>query len=461
MPASLAVLALIEVGLAFLAVYAAVLLRFQTRFSHLSNLERELGPLWPRGLVFSAIVGVCLLAFGLYSSRQRAPIGGIFLRLAVALVVASCAIAAVFYLIPSLHLWRGVAALAVLGTGCAVLISRLVFASAVDQEIFKRRVLVYGAGAAAASVANLRRSADRRGFLLTGFVCPPDEDPEVPAERLLDASGGLRELCERLNVSEVVVAMDDRRRGFPLRELLQCRLAGVDVTELLSFLERETGRVRIDVLNPSWMIFGHGFRRDPLRLFSSRTMDLLASLAVLAVSLPFMLLTLIAIKIEDGWRAPALYSQCRVGRGGRTFRVLKFRSMRLDAELEGAQWAQRQDPRVTRVGAIIRKLRVDELPQVINVLRGHMSFVGPRPERPEFVAHLAEEIPYYVQRHCVKPGITGWAQVNGWRGETDTLEKIQRRVDHDLYYIEHWSLMFDIKIVLMTILTIMRGRNAW
>src|SRR2546429_4198687 len=245
-PASLAVLALIEVGLAFLAVYAAVLLRFQTRFSHLSNLERELGPLRPRGLVFSAIVGVCLLAFGLYSSRRRAQVGGIFLRLAVALVVPSCAIAAVFYLIPSLHLWRGVAALAVLGTGCAVLISRLVFARAVDQEIFKRRVLVYGAGAAAASVANLRRSADRRGFLLTGFVCPPDEDPEVPAERLLDASGGLRELCERLNVSEVVVAMDDRRRGFPLRELLQCRLAGVDVTELLSFLERETGRVRIN-----------------------------------------------------------------------------------------------------------------------------------------------------------------------------------------------------------------------
>src|SRR5207249_3523196 len=273
-----------------------------------------------------------------------------------------------FYLIPSLHLWRGVAALAVLGTGCAVLISRLVFASAVDQEIFKRRVLVYGAGAAAASVANLRRSADRRGFLLTGFVCPPDEDPEVPAERLLDASGGLRELCERLNVSEVVVAMDDRRRGFPLRELLQCLLAGVDV------------------------------------------------------------------------------------------RVLKFRSMRLDAELEGAQWAQRQDPRVTRVGAIIRKLRVDELPQVINVLRGHMSFVGPRPERPEFVAHLAEEIPYYVQRHCVKPGITGWAQLCYPYGssEQDALEKLQ----YDLYYIKNNSLLFDLAILVQTAEVVLLGKGA-
>src|SRR5947208_221500 len=355
------------------------------------------------------------------------------------------------------HVPAPLAVLAPLEVGLAFL-ARLVFARAVDQEMFKRRVLVYGAGAAAAAVANLRRSTDRRGFLLAGFVCPQDEDPAVPAERLLDASGGRREVCERFNVREVVVAMEDRRRGCPLRELLQCRLAGVDVTELLSFLERETGRVRIDVLNPSWMIFGHGFRRDPLRLFSSRTMDLLASLAVLAVSLPLMLLTLIAIKIEDGWRAPALYSQCRVGRGGCTFRVLKFRSMRLDAELEGAQWAQRQDPRVTRVGAIIRKLRVDELPQVINVLRGHMSFVGPRPERPEFVAQLAEEIPYYVQRHCVKPGITGWAQLCYPYGssEQDALEKLQ----YDLYYIKNNSLLFDLAILVQTAEVVLLGKGA-
>jgi sugar transferase (PEP-CTERM system associated) len=457
-PASLGVLALIEVGLACLALYAAVLIRFQTPISHLSNLEEELGPLWPRALLFGVIVAICLLAFGLYSSRQRAQLGGIFVRLVAALVVASGAIAAVFYLIPSLHLWRGVAALAVIGTGCAVLISRLVFARAVDQEIFKRRVLVYGAGAAATAVADLRRSADRRGFFLAGFVRPPGEDPAVPAARLLDPAGDLRGLCERLNVSEVVVAMDDRRRGFPIRELLECRLAGVDVTELLTFLERETGRVRLDVLNPSWMIFGEGFRRDPLRLFSSRTMDLLAGLGVLALTLPLMLLTLIAIKIEDGWRAPALYSQARVGLDGRTFNVLKFRSMRPDAEPDGAQWAQHKDPRVTHVGAIIRKLRVDELPQVINVLRGHMSFVGPRPERPEFVAHLAEKIPYYVQRHCVKPGITGWAQLCYPYGssEQDALEKLQ----YDLYYIKNNSLLFDVAILVQTAEVVLLGKGA-
>jgi sugar transferase (PEP-CTERM system associated) len=457
-PASIGVLALIEGALSFLALYAAVLTRFDTPLSHLRDLEGELGPLWPRALLFSIIVVICLLAFGLYSARQRAQLGGIFVRLVAALVVASGAIAALFYLAPSLRLWRGVAALAVIGAGGAVLASRLVFGRAVDQEIFKRRVLVYGAGAAAAAVANLRRSADRRGFLLAGFVRPPGEDQAVPVERLLDAAGDLRGLCERLNVSEVVVAMDDRRRGFPIRELLECRLAGVDVTELLSFLERETGRVRIDVLNPSWMIFSPGFRRDPLRLFSSRTMDLLVSLGVLAVAWPVMLLTWVAIKIEDGWRAPALYTQRRVGLGGRTFNVLKFRSMRPDAELNGAQWAQRKDPRVTRVGAIIRNLRVDELPQVINVLRGHMSFVGPRPERPEFVAHLAEKIPYYVQRHCVKPGITGWAQLCYPYGssEQDALEKLQ----YDLYYIKNNNLLFDLAILVQTAEVVLLGKGA-
>jgi sugar transferase (PEP-CTERM system associated) len=457
-PVSLGVLALIEALLAFLALYAAVLIRFETPLRHLRDVQQQQGVLWPRALVFSFIVIICLLAFGLYSSRLRAQLAGVFVRVVAALIMTSCAMAAVFYIFPTLHLWRGVAALAVTLTGCAVLGARMVFARAVDQEIFKRRILVYGAGASAAAVANLRRSVDRRGFLLAGVVRPSGEDPIVPVSRLLEPAGDLRGLCERIGVSEVVVAMDDRRRGFPIRELLECRLAGVDVTELLTFLERETGRVRVDVLNPSWMIFGQGFRRDPLRLFSSRAMDMLASIGVLAVSLPAMLITLLAIKIEDGWAAPAFYRQTRVGLGGRTFNVLKFRSMRPDAELNGAQWAQRRDPRVTRVGAIIRKLRVDELPQIFNVLRGHMSFVGPRPERPEFVAHLAERIPYYVQRHCVKPGITGWAQLCYPYGssEQDALEKLQ----YDLYYIKNNSLLFDLAILVQTAEVVLLGKGA-
>jgi sugar transferase (PEP-CTERM system associated) len=457
-PVSLAVLALLEASLAYLAVYAAVSLRFATRIRDLPRLARELGPLWPRALLFSGIVVFCLLAFGLYSSRQREQLSDIFVRLVVAMGAASAGIAAAFYFIPTLQLWRGIAALAVIGTGCGVLALRTVFVRAIDRDIFKRRVVVYGAGSAAVAVAELARATSRHDFRLVGFVQPPGEDRVVAAERVLDPAGDLRGLCNRVDVNEVVVAMDDRRRGFPIRELLDCRLAGVEVTELLTFLERETGRVRVDVLNPSWMIFGQGFKRDPLRLLSSRVLDVAASLAVLAVSFPAMLLTVIAIKLEDGWRAPVLYRQSRVGLGGHTFNVLKFRSMRADAESSGAQWAQRRDPRVTHVGAIIRKLRIDELPQIFNVLRGHMSFVGPRPERPEFVAELAETIPYYVQRHCVKPGITGWAQLCYPYGSSaqDALEKLQ----YDLYYIKNNSLLFDLAILVQTAEIVLLGKGA-
>jgi sugar transferase (PEP-CTERM system associated) len=458
MPVSLGVLALTEALIAAVALYAAVCIRFATTVSHLPLLENELGPLWPRAVTYSVILLVCLMAFGLYSARQRAQLSGVILRVVAALLVATAVLAAVFYLVPPLKLWRGVEALAVILTGCGVVLSRIVFARAVDQDIFKRRVLVYGAGTAAAAVARLRRSADRRGFQLVGFVPAGEETRSVPEERVLDAGADLRELCEKLNVTEVVVAMDDRRRGFPIRGLLECRLAGVDVTELLSFLERETGRVRVDVLNPSWMIFGQGFRRDPLRLFSSRMLDLGASLLVLAISLPVMALTVLAIQIEDGVGSPVLYSQRRVGLGGRVFKVFKFRSMRADAESNGAQWALQSDPRVTRVGGLIRKLRIDELPQIFNVVSGQMSFIGPRPERPEFVQELAEKIPYYVQRHSVKPGITGWAQLCYPYGssEQDALEKLQ----YDLYYIKNNNLLFDIAILVQTAEVVLLGKGA-
>jgi sugar transferase (PEP-CTERM system associated) len=457
-PASLAVLALIEALLSFLALYAAVCIRFGVGVSRLPQLGEEFGPLWPRGVALSIIVVTCLLAFGLYNSRQRAQLSGMLARLLLALLVSSFAVAALFYVFPSRYLFRGVAALAVTLAVVGILTSRVVFARVADEAIFKRRVLVYGAGYAAAAITRLRRSADRHAFTLVGFVQPPGEERAVPSERVLESESNLCALCERLSVTEVVVAMDDRRRGFPIPELLDCRLRGVDVTELLTFLERETGRVHIDVLNPSWMIFGQGFRRDPLRLFSSRALDVLASLAVLVVALPAMMVTFVAIKIEDGWQSPAWYLQARVGLGGRVFKVLKFRSMRQDAELNGVQWAQHADPRVTRVGGIIRKLRIDELPQVFNVLRGHMSFVGPRPERPEFVAQLAERIPYYVQRHCVKPGITGWAQLCYPYGssENDALEKLQ----YDLYYIKNNSLLFDLAILIQTAEVVLFGKGA-
>jgi len=452
---SIAVLAVVEFAVFFAAFILAAVVRFGV---DLPEFEHANGQLWPRALLFSLVMMVCLLAFGLYSARQRARAFGIVMRVVASVTAGVSVTAVVCYVFPKLWVGRGVMVLASLGALAGVALTRTIFSQLVHEDVFKRRVLVYGSGQGAAAIAQLRRRSDRRGFVLVGFVRADGEAQELPVT-MLDPSSGLFDLCTRHDVDEVVVAMEDRRRYFPLRELLECRLAGVDVTELLTFLERETGRVRLDVLNPSWLIFGPGFRRDPLRLFSARALDLIASLLILVLTLPGMLAIALAVLIEDGWRAPVFYRQARVGRGGRAFELLKFRSMRADAETDGqARWAQKDDPRVTRVGAVMRKLRIDELPQILNVLRGNMSLVGPRPERPHFVADLAQKIPYYVERHCLKPGITGWAQLCYPYGssEQDAIEKLQ----YDLYYIKNNSLLFDLSILVQTVEVVFMGKGA-
>ena len=458
-PVSMAVLSAIEAMVFFAAVYGAVMARFGTNPLPIGDLPELRGALWPRALLFSAVMMICFLAFGLYSLRQRARLAGMAARVAVALFVGFIITATLFYLVPALWMGRGLEALAAIGGLCGVTVSRVIFSHMVDENLFKRRVLVYGAGTAAAAIGGLRRRADRRGFIVVGFVPANRAERAVALDRVLDPAGSLVGLCEKLSVVEVVVAMDDRRSGFPIADLLKCRLAGVEVTELLTFLERETGRVRIDVLNPSWLIFGEGFRRDPLRLITSRILDLIVSMAAAMLALPLMLLIALLVKLEEGWRAPVLYRQRRVGLGGRHFDVVKFRSMRIDAECDGrARWAQKSDPRVTRVGGFMRKTRLDELPQLFNVIRGQMSLVGPRPERPQFVSELSERIPYYVERHCVKPGITGWAQLCYPYGssEQDSLEKLQ----YDLYYVKNNSLLFDLTILLQTAEVVFMGKGG-
>jgi len=453
---SLAVLAVIELAMLAATMLLAALVRFRTG---VAAIEVHAGPLWYRMLVFGGVLMASLFAFGLYSSRQRAPAFGIAVRIFAAVCAGTAATAIFFYLLPDLWMGRGVMALAAGMAFLGLVVARYAFTHIVNDAVFKRRVLVYGVGQRAGSIAKLRRRTDRRGFVVVGYAQPEGEDIVVPADQMILRGHGLQKVCEEQDIDEVVVAMDDRRRAFPILELLECRLAGLEVKGLLTFLERETGRVRVDVLNPSWMIFGEGFRRDPLRLFSSRVLDLVASLLILVVSSPVMLITALAIKLEDGLRAPVFYRQARVGLGGHVFNVLKFRSMRTDAEKDGqAQWAKVGDSRVTRVGSIIRKIRVDELPQILNVLRGQMSFVGPRPERPQFVQELADKIPYYVQRHCVKPGITGWAQLCYPYGssEQDALEKLQ----YDLYYIKNNTLIFDLAILMQTAEVVFMGHGA-
>lgn len=463
-PASIVVRAVIELALLYFLLYGAALLRLH---ADLGSIESTHGPLWPRALLFTSVLFACQLALGLHSARQRARSAGIFVRIVAAVASGVLMSGAILFLVPNLWIGKGVVALAGLGAGLVALVLHVFLARLIDERAFKVRVLVYGAGRSAEAISGLRRRADRRGFTVVGYVRPPGEELEsliagragLSSEPVFEGSVGLSELCKRFDVDEIVVAVDDRRRSFPIRELLECRLAGVDVTELLTFLERESGRVRIDVLNPSWIIFGEGFRRGSLRQLTARALDLVAGAVIVVLSVPATVATVIAIKIEDGLRAPVLYRQERVGLGGRMFTLMKFRSMGTDAEAPGeARWAQRDDPRVTRVGAVIRKLRIDELPQVLNVLRGDMSLVGPRPERPEFVTSLAEKIPYYVERHCVKPGITGWAQLCYPYGssEQDALEKLQ----YDLYYIKNNSLLLDLAILVQTAEVAIFGKGA-
>jgi sugar transferase (PEP-CTERM system associated) len=452
---SLAALAIAEFAMLSCALPVAALLRLQS----VEAVEEQAGPLWPRMLLYGAVLVISLLAFGLYSSSQRALVVGIAVRIAAAIAAGTAVVAAFFYVLPDISIGRGVVGIAAFVSFGAITLSRGIFVRLTDDVVLKRRVLVYGCGRRARCIANLRRRSDRRDFVIVGYAQPDGEDLITPPNNTVKLPSTLLAACRSYGVDEVVVAMDDRRKGFPILQLLECRMDGVEVTELLTFLERETGRVRLDVLDPSWIIFGGGFRRDSLRIFSSRALDLAASLAILVVSAPVMVLVTAAIKLEDGWRAPILYRQTRVGLGNEPFDVLKFRSMRTDAERDGkAQWAQKSDPRVTRVGAIIRKLRVDELPQIVNVLRGHMSFVGPRPERPQFVTELASKIPYYLERHCVKPGITGWAQLCYPYGssEKDAIEKLQ----YDLYYIKNNTLLFDLAIILQTAEVVFLGKGA-
>jgi len=375
------------------------------------------------------------------------------------LVVAAALSALAYYVVPDLEIGRGMLALTTFVALASCIVARLLFERIVDQDLFKRRVLVYGAGRRASSLLELRRRSDHRGFRLVGFIATEGDELSTSEDKLLKRPDDLYSWVVQNPIDEIVVAMDDRRRGFPMHEFLECRLAGIEIVELPTFLERETGKVRLDVLNPSWIIFGEGFRASLIQRSVERTVDIVVSLGLLILGAPGILLAALAIKLEDGLEAPILYRQRRVGQHGVVFDVLKFRSMRVDAEAGGRPiWASKDDPRVTRVGAFIRKTRLDELPQLINVLRGDMSFVGPRPERPEFVQKLEHTIPYYRERHSVKPGITGWAQLCYPYGssEKDALEKLQ----YDLYYVKNRSLLFDLAILVQTVEVVLWGKGA-
>jgi sugar transferase (PEP-CTERM system associated) len=426
------------------SVYVAGFLRFGTTWP---ATEAEMLPSLPKALLFGAATVLGLAAMGLYQSHyRRLSREAIVARIVVALCIAALAEAVVFFVLPVFAQGRGIWVLSVVTTLVLVILGRAALSRFLSEDAFRRRIVIYGAGNMAASLLALRRRSDQRGFKIVAFVPTPGDRYVIDDGRVLTSDTDLFALVEREDVHEIVVAMDDKRQGFPMADLLRCKFAGVDVIEIIDFLERESGKVDVERLNPSWVIFSEGFTRSSARQVASRGLDLVGALLLLAVAWPFMIMVVVAILIEDG--SPVLYRQTRVGLLGRPFELLKFRSMTKEAEVAGAQWAQKGDTRVTRVGTIIRKVRFDELPQIFNIIRGQMSLVGPRPERPEFVDSLARKIPYYQERHCVKPGLTGWAQLQYPYGasEKDALEKLR----YDLYYVKNQSFLLDLIILLQT-----------
>lgn len=444
----LALLALAEAAIVVASVYAAIVIRFRGFEGGFAVFEATTGAIWPRALVVAAVFAISLAALGLYQLHQRARFTGLLVRLLLALALAQAMLALVFYVAPSLFVGRGVVLLIGGFAYCGLTLTRYAFLRLVDEEIFKRRILVWGAGERAAFIGRrLRRRSDQRGFRIVAYLRAPGDSDAVGHAHAVQPSALLR-LALRHRVEEIIVAMDDRRCGFPTDELLECRLRGLRVTDLVSFLERESGRVSVDLLHPSWVIFSSGFRCDFVRLASKRAFDIVASLGILLITAPVSLLAMLAVWLED--RGPVFYRQVRVGVHGRPFTIFKFRSMRVDAERDGqALWAAPGDSRVTRVGGMIRRLRIDEIPQAFNVLIGDMSFVGPRPERPAFVETLTRAIPYYPQRHFVKPGITGWAQVRYSYGASQ--RDAQEKLEYDLYYVKHHSFAFDLMVLLQTV----------
>lgn len=438
-----------------LSISAAAYIIFQQNIYELSSyFDSSL----ISAVIYALVMTLSMVAIGLYQARLREGILGFLLRLSAALFLGTVALSLVFYIFPSLFLGRGVLLLAeVISFVGIALIRNVIYFS--GSKIFKKRILVLGAGERAASITELRRKSDQVGFSIIGYVHIRGEKDIVDQKKVIYLNSSILDYCADNDIDEIVIAINDRRKTLPMLELLDCKMSGVDIVDVLQFFERETSKIKLDHLHPSYLLYSDGFQQGIARQNIKRAFDVFVSGIFLILTWPIMAITAFLIMLESGFNQPILYRQVRVGEDGRPFQVLKFRSMRTDAEASGkAQWAVKNDSRITKVGGFIRKVRIDELPQIFNVFKGNMSFVGPRPERPEFVGELSDKIPYFNERHRIKPGITGWAQLSYPYGasEKDSLEKLQ----YDLYYVKNHSLFLDFLILLQTVEVILFSKGA-
>ncbi len=411
-------------------------------------------------VIFALLNQLSALALGLYNSKLRESFRGIFRRMLMCVSVGFCATTLINPFYGVYHL--PIELLAIASSLSVFLVSSFrYFAFKVDFFGFgKRNILVLGSGQRASIIERrMRRDVDRQDFTVHGFVIMDgDSQDGIKRETRITLNESLVEYTLAHSIDEIVVANDERRNNLPVDELFACKIRGIEIIDILDFIERETGQIAVNLIYPSWVIYSNGFTsNNHLRNTLDWVFNAVMALFLLLLTWPVMLIAILCMKITEGFNAPVFYRQERVGLDGEPFNMIKFRSMRLDAEKHGAQMASENDNRITKVGQYLRKYRIDELPQIWNVLHGHMGFVGPRPERPQFVQSLIKNIPYYNERHNVKPGLTGWAQLKYPYGatEADSLEKLK----YDLYYIKHRSFLLDILILIRTVEIVLFGKG--
>ncbi|KQM31298.1 TIGR03013 family XrtA/PEP-CTERM system glycosyltransferase [Sphingomonas sp. Leaf10] len=441
----------------FLALLVAAELGWVTRAMQIDMGIDPIHTRIPQLLSFAISLETALVAVGIYGTDALQSIKFAAARLIVAVAVGAILLAVVFFLAPSITFWRSNLVYALGFAAVLLLVLRILTGALLGGQAFKRRIIVLGAGPRAQRLKELCQTPGA-GFVVVGYVAMSEANRVIPEAIARDAIYNLADHVVLLGASEVVLALEERRNALPLKDLLRIRTTGVHVNEISTFLERETGRVDLDSVSPSWLIFSDGFSSG--RMVSSafkRLFDIAASLLLLTLTLPVLVVAAIAVKLDS--RGPVFYRQRRVGLYSTGFDIPKLRSMRTDAEAAGtAIWAEKNDPRITRIGRILRKTRIDELPQCWSVLIGEMSFVGPRPERPEFVSALEDKLPYYAERHMVKPGITGWAQINYPYGAS--IDDARQKLEYDLYYAKNYSPFLDLLILLQTLRVVIWSGGA-
>lgn len=438
------------------AVLSALLAATATR---LADTRAPATLLLSKALVGALVLQLCLYYNDLYEDfawRRRVEL---FVRVGQSFGAGFVVLTLIYYAFPPLDVGGRVLAVYLPLAFCVIVAWRFIFLWAAGHEALRERVLILGTGQSARQVARevLRRAP--LGFTVVGFLgeTRAEVGRHVVNPSVIGTTADLLPLVEAYNVELIVVALDDRRAKMPMAELLQCRMAGIRVEDATGFYERIAGNIMLHNLRPSWLIFARGFNRPRIVRNAKRAVDFVGALVLLVLLAPLFAVIALLIKLTSP--GPVFYRQERVGEKGRIFSVIKFRSMRTGAEAAtGPVWSREdRDPRVTWVGRHLRQFRLDELPQLLNVLPGEMSFVGPRPERPYFVERLRKVIPYYDERHNVKPGITGWAQIKF--GYSSTIEDAERKLEFDLYYVKNMSLFLDIAIILDTIKVVLPGRG--